>query len=175
VRPQLLAAAEAASLPKLSSMDGTDLAVLAHALEHLGASPSPPWIAAWSAAAARQLPGMSGQAYVLLLSAAAAFQSRPDAAWLQQVLQHCQQQLPALQLQELVALARSLQLLGYRLDEGVLQRLARAGQARATAAAATLGLDRVGGGLGEEGWEAAARQRACMELQQALARIAGRG
>jgi hypothetical protein len=156
-------------------MNSTDIAVLGHGLQQLGASPSPPWVAAWSAAAAQKLPGMSGHACVLLLSAAATFQSRPDPAWLLLVLQHCQQHLAELQLQELVALARSLQLLGYRVDEGVLQRLARAGQARAAttvAAAAALGFDRVGQGLSEEGWEVAARQRACLELQQLLDRIA---
>ncbi|KAF6266072.1 hypothetical protein COO60DRAFT_641802 [Scenedesmus sp. NREL 46B-D3] len=180
-RLQLLEAAEAATLPQLSSMDGIDLAVLAHALQQLAASPSPPWVVAWSAAAAIQLPGMSGQACVLLLSAAAAFHSRPDPAWVRLVLQRCQQHLPDLQLQELVALARSLQLLGYRLDTGAALRLARAGQARAAAptstaaaaAAMSVGLDMVGSGAGEEGWEAAARQGALLELQQTLARISG--
>jgi hypothetical protein len=175
-KPQLLAAAEAAMLPQLRSMDGNDLAVLAHALQQLAGSPTPPWVAAWSAAAALQLPGMSGQACVLVLSAAASFQTRPDSTWVHLVLQHCQQQLPILQLQELLALAKSLQLLGYRLDEAVALRLARAGQARAaapTAAAAvvTLGVAGVGSGVSEEGWEAAARQGACLELQQLLARI----
>jgi hypothetical protein len=173
-RPQLLAATEAATLPQLSSMDGNDLAVLAHALQQLGGSPTPPWVATWSAAAALQLPGMSGQACVLILSAAASFQTRPDPTWVHLVLQHCQQQLPSLQLQELLALARSLQLLGYRLDEAVALRLARAGQARAaapTAAAVTLGVAGVGSGVSEESWEAAARQGACLELQQLLAHV----
>jgi hypothetical protein len=182
-KPQLLAAAEAATAPQLQSMDGTDLAVLAHALQQLGVSPTPSWVAAWSAAAAMQLPGMSGQACVLALSAAASFQVRPDPTWVQKLLQHCQQHLPSLRLQELVALARSLQLLGYRLDEGVAMRLARAAQARAAApiaaptaaaaaaAAGVLGVDSVVAGVSEEGWEAAARQRACMELQLLLLRI----
>jgi hypothetical protein len=174
-RPQLLAAAEAATLPQLPSMYGTDLAVIAHAIQQLGGSPTPSWVAAWSAATAMHLPGMSGHACVLILSAAASFQTRPNPTWVHLVLQHCQQHLASLQLQELLGLARSLQLLGYRLDEAVALRLARAGQARASAptAAAAVGLGAAGLGsaVSEEGWEVASRQRACLELQQLLARI----
>lgn len=162
--PQLLAAAEAASIQQLQGMSGDDLALLAHAMHQLGHGPSPQWVQQWADAVAHQLPGASAQSGVLLLAAAAGFQARPDPDWLHQLLQHCQESLQLLNLSELVALVRALQLLGYRLDEGFVRVLARAGQAKAAA----VGWEASGGEgeVGESAWEAAAKRRMLLELQQ---------
>lgn len=162
--PHLLIAAETASSPKLSSMLGDDLALLAHAMQQLGHVPSPSWVQDWAVAAVAQLPGASGQSGVLCLAAVAAYQAQPDPLLVQQLLQHCQQHMGELQFPELLALGRSLQLLGYKPEQGFLRSLAQAGAARVEAQERGSGL-----GVIEEGLPGVElRKAAMMELQTML-------
>ena len=168
VKPQLLAAAEAASLAQLSGgggypqLDAGDLATLAHALQQLGHTPSPSWVSTWSAAIACQLPGCSPAAAVLQIVALAGFSARPSAELLQGLVDRCQAGLGQLELPQLLGFARALLLLGYRPEARVLQDVVKAGQAAAARAAKM-------GGPGSSTLQA----EMLSELQQLVVQLAG--
>jgi hypothetical protein len=145
VKPELLAAAEEASLPSLHVMDAEDLATLAHAMQQLDHTPSPAWASEWQDAVERQLPGCSPAAAVLQLVALAGFSARPSGELLQGLVCRCQVGFGQLQLQELLGFTRALLLLGYKLEPFLVRGLLRAGQAAAATAAAA-GVGEVGRG-----------------------------
>lgn len=169
VVPELLTAAEAASLPILSSMESNDLAVLIYAMQQLNHVPNPSWVQTWSTAVCRQLPGMSGQSGVMCLVASAANQAQPDPAMVRQLLQHCQRHISDLQLAELLAFSRSLELLAIRIDDDLIRTLGHAGLARVELMTRGLNDAATGGDTGFGGAHGQQLKRAAIvELQKAL-------
>jgi hypothetical protein len=162
-KPQLLAAAEAASLRHIHSMDADDLATLAHALQQMNHTPSPAWVDAWSAAVAAQLPGCSPAAGVLQLAALAGFSARPSAELLQGLISSCQAGLGQMQLRDLLAFAKALLLLRFRPAAQLLQDIVRAGQAAAARA----------GGSSSSSSEQQVAAQMLFELQQLAVMLAG--
>jgi hypothetical protein len=161
MKPQLFAAAEAASLQHINSMDADDLATLAHALQQMNHSPSPAWVDTWAAAVAARLPGCSPAAGVLQLAALAGFSARPNGELLQGLVSCCHAGLGQMQLREILVFARALLLVRFRPAVQLLQDIVRAGQAAAA---------RAGRGSSSEQQVAA---QMLFELQELAAMLAG--